>query len=712
MVKNNFCLIVILLLFVFLRNVSSQPFSKEEKEIIELQDARTLGKDKNLLNYLHANELNLLTRSLLALANIADSNSVDSIGVFMYNNKEEDMQKLAAFALSEIPCEKSRSIIMSAILKQINGYQFCIKAAGKIGNEDDLNEICTLTNGDSTFNEQIAFSISNFAIRKVKNQNAVSKIKQIIDSTLLTNLYNRNVFRACAYALNRIGDKSLLTSIKNELILLSAMSDADIRMWSFSALGKMQDNSNSDFFLYLLDKEFDWRVKVNILNAIGNLPNNESSFDKENIAEALLSASEKDSSVHVSVTSLAVLGKLFSGIDLPLTLSAHIRESLKGFLYSEKKIDWHIRAEAVKSLAKIFRDSVKNDLFSAYSLSENYDLKAEIIRSLGNMDNGMVYREIRDSISSEVKRYNLKYPNLNGNLIGSRELAKIYLAFVQSLSELDKKVPPGEFNTMRLIYSEFLGSKDPAIVDVCISRLQDSLYTQYKNETAQILLFDYKEFDSIKDFDVMLEYIQAMGNMKLQNSAELLTANLKSENHDIAKASADALQNITGKRYEDKIIAKKYKAIDWDLMDMLNNYKYATLHTNRGDIRISLLYQYAPLTSLNFIKLSEKNFYDSTVFHRVVPNFVIQGGDWSGTGYGSPGYSVRSEFSDLRFDSYYVGMASSGKDTEGSQFFITHSPQPHLDGKYTIFGLVVDGKNVVDRIQTGDYVMKIEFSGY
>src|SRR5690606_34961517 len=103
-------------------------------------------------------------------------------------------------------------------------------------------------------------------------------------------------------------------------------------------------------------------------------------------------------------------------------------------------------------------------------------------------------------------------------------------------------------------------------------------------------------------------------------------------------------------------------------------------------------------------------YYDGTIFHRVVPNFVIQGGDPTGTGFGGPGNSIRSEISPFRFDKYIVGMASSGKDTEGSQFFITHSPQPHLDGKYTIFGSVTSGMDVVDKIQIGDYIETISFS--
>jgi peptidylprolyl isomerase len=100
--------------------------------------------------------------------------------------------------------------------------------------------------------------------------------------------------------------------------------------------------------------------------------------------------------------------------------------------------------------------------------------------------------------------------------------------------------------------------------------------------------------------------------------------------------------------------------------------------------------------------------YRGSVLHRVVPNFVVQTGDPRGDGWGGPGYAIRSEFGRPRYERGTVGMASSGKDTEGSQFFITHSRQPHLDGRYTVFGRVVEGQGVVDALQVGDRVLDVE----
>ncbi|MBK6507330.1 MAG: peptidylprolyl isomerase [Ignavibacteria bacterium] len=151
---------------------------------------------------------------------------------------------------------------------------------------------------------------------------------------------------------------------------------------------------------------------------------------------------------------------------------------------------------------------------------------------------------------------------------------------------------------------------------------------------------------------------------------------------------------------------KKYD-FDWEFIEESVNLKEFTLKTSKGDIKLELFTTVAPFTVQSFIKLAQKDFFDSTKFHRVVPNFVIQGGDPTSTGYGGPDYSQRSENSSLTYETGILGMASSGKDTEGSQFFITHSATPHLDGRYTIFGRVIEGMDAVDKIQIGDVIYDV-----
>ena len=133
----------------------------------------------------------------------------------------------------------------------------------------------------------------------------------------------------------------------------------------------------------------------------------------------------------------------------------------------------------------------------------------------------------------------------------------------------------------------------------------------------------------------------------------------------------------------------------------------AVVTTARGSFTIELLPEEATLTVDNFIQLAKRGYFDGITIHRVVPNFVIQDGDPRGDGNGGPGYQIRCEINTVPYDRAAVGMALSGKDTGGSQWFVTHSPQPHLDGGYTVFGRVVAGMDVVDGIVRGDAIRSI-----
>lgn len=137
--------------------------------------------------------------------------------------------------------------------------------------------------------------------------------------------------------------------------------------------------------------------------------------------------------------------------------------------------------------------------------------------------------------------------------------------------------------------------------------------------------------------------------------------------------------------------------------------KKAQIETQKGTMVIELFEQDAPNTVANFEKLINEGFYDGLTFHRVIPNFVIQGGCPHGTGTGGPGYTIKCELKDNpnKHERGSLSMAHAGRDTGGSQFFVCHSPQPHLDGNHTVFGKVIEGLDVVDDIRQGDVMEKV-----
>ena len=153
-------------------------------------------------------------------------------------------------------------------------------------------------------------------------------------------------------------------------------------------------------------------------------------------------------------------------------------------------------------------------------------------------------------------------------------------------------------------------------------------------------------------------------------------------------------------------------------LDQNKDY-YAILHTNRGQIRVKLFAQETPITVNNFVFLARQGYYDGTTFHRVIKNFMVQGGDPTGSGMGGPGYKIKDEFHPkLRHSKGGIlSMANAGPNTGGSQFFITHTATPHLDNRHAVFGEVVEGMDVVNAIrerdpqrdrQPGDQIQRVE----
>lgn len=136
--------------------------------------------------------------------------------------------------------------------------------------------------------------------------------------------------------------------------------------------------------------------------------------------------------------------------------------------------------------------------------------------------------------------------------------------------------------------------------------------------------------------------------------------------------------------------------------------RIVTIVTDKGTIKFELYEQRAPITTANFVKLAESGFYDGLTFHRVIRDFMIQGGDPDGHGTGGPGYVIEDEFHpELKHTKGAVSMANAGPNTGGSQFFITEDPQPHLDGKHSVFGQVIEGQDVVEKIEQGDKMTKV-----
>jgi cyclophilin family peptidyl-prolyl cis-trans isomerase len=218
--------------------------------------------------------------------------------------------------------------------------------------------------------------------------------------------------------------------------------------------------------------------------------------------------------------------------------------------------------------------------------------------------------------------------------------------------------------------------------------------------------------------DARIAIIEAAAKLKQPLASQLLSGPTRDEDYVVRKRAAELIREAG--REENSLIIQVgtvksgHDRAYWRriaLMATSQKNPVAVLKLKKGEIRIELFATDAPMTVDNFIELARRGFYNGLSFMRVVPNFVIQGGDPRGDMNGGPDYQIRCEINLRRYGAGAVGMALSGKDTGGSQFFITHSPQPHLDGGYTVFGQVISGMDVVERIARDDRVESVQIIG-
>lgn len=156
--------------------------------------------------------------------------------------------------------------------------------------------------------------------------------------------------------------------------------------------------------------------------------------------------------------------------------------------------------------------------------------------------------------------------------------------------------------------------------------------------------------------------------------------------------------------------SKNYGGPPQMIIDVDKQYT-ATIVTEKGEVVLELFAADAPKTVNNFVFLSREGFYNGTTFHRVIPGFMAQGGDPTGTGTGGPGYKFEDEFSQRGHTTGALSMANSGPDTNGSQFFICYAPQPYLDGRHTVFGQVIEGMDILNRLTPRDPTSNPTFKG-
>jgi HEAT repeat protein len=353
----------------------------------------------------------------------------------------------------------------------------------------------------------------------------------------------------------------------------------------------------------------------------------------------------------------------------------------------------HVRKAAVMTLGRIGHKDAK-DYLAQTMLDEAPGIRAESCRAIAKTlgKNALVFlgsglndsdRAVRAAATEAlgIVEEDKKVPELIEVARKDNE-PMLRAAAVRALSNFDKdKVTP------TLI--EKLADEDFVVATEAANALG-----KLKDDTATAALIEQFTLRQKRvDQDVRLGIMEAFVAMATVDAATIALDALDDSDkrlRQLAEAVLDTIQAEKPDLHDDRYFYER-------------DYRRATIQTEYGNIEVELFGDDATQTAMNFIKLARTGRYDDLTFHRVVGNFVVQGGCPRGDGWGDQGYNIRSEFNQHHYERGFVGIAHAGKDTGGSQFFITHSPQPHLNGRYTIFGRVTSGMEVVDSIKQGDH---------
>lgn len=688
-----------LFLSFILISAVSFPQTKEEKDqirrskielILKMQDLRTVH-DGKLVSFLSDDDELVREKATYAFASIQDT-AVLHLLVRNLRDQSGAVQAAAAFAIGQTGTMLSPKgkidLETQLIWKELGKTSVderLIEELGKFGTEEALNQLMIRygTLYPRVFVNGLTMSVARFAIRNIYNSDAIKYLITFIKPGTPVNW--RTV-----YALMRISSipeshKEILNEIHN-IVPLYKSGDPIVRMNFATLLGRLKDEKYClDPLQRMANYDRDWRVRVNAIRAITNydLKNNEDAVD-------IFKRAFHDENMHIALTALSAFANTNLKEEDGNKIVQEIFEWLRKIVENpDKAYRWQYQGQASITYAKLVKKNAVDILRK--NLNAQRQLLPNIVEALAQT--GSV--EVADDL--------LKFSDHKDPLTAAAALEGLQYLCKQQVNE--KELIENSYN--KIISG--LESREIAVVSTAATILRDSIFLR-KESVAQLL----KALNRLRipqDTDAILEIIKTLGSLKDEKVLISLRRMLQVPERTIAKVAAVALKSITGKDHSKDVqlhMQPMYVDYDYKYLDSIRKHPVVKIETIRGDIRIELNVDAAPFTVLSFVRLVEKGFFRGTVFHRIVPNFVIQGGDPEGTGWGGPGYSIRSEFSPLTFETGSVGMASSGKDTEGSQFFITQSPQPHLDGRYTIFGKVISRMDIVNTLQSDDRVLDVK----
>ncbi len=634
----------------------------KDETVQKIYNFQNLRQTDSLISYFDNPNASYRYISAMAFASNQDEKSIAKLASLL-EDPIQQVREAAAYSIGQIGGENAESILLKGFDKNDtlfvnqNFNKAVLEAIGKCGSINTLKYIGIADyEGRDTLEEGQALALYRFALKKKTTKDGTSKMLKIVKDK------SKPVFTRVVAA-NYLGRSQDTIGITEALDLMRIISDAEddlnVRMQLVIAVSKTKFDLIEQQLIANYKKERDYRVKCNIIRSLKNFPYVE--------VQSIVFTALKENNTHVNHTAsqffidngnqkdAAVYWRL--GRDTLLDWETKINLFTAANKHAgpwNESLVWSVN----KDLKKIWRDTTLGDY-----------QRAEAIKGLAQF--GWNYKYIIKESFAQTSAV-LKTACMEGLSIIANK--KDFNRFYGAGRNLVRK-------NLSSAFSEAMNNGDAAMKAIAAEVLANKKLN-YKS------LFDNSSFLYV-----------ALRSLKLPQETET------------AYSIQKAIDYFEGNETEKIKAPAPNHPIDWNIINDLDSIPIATFFTNKGSFQVELFPSLAPSAVSNFVNLTMRNFYNKKPIHRVVANFVIQGGCPRGDGYGGLDYTIESELPMAYYnDEGYLGMADAGIHTAGTQWFITHSPTPHLDGRYTIFGKVKSGMDVVHKITKGDLVNEIKMN--
>jgi peptidylprolyl isomerase len=583
-------------------------------------------------------------------------------------DSEAPVRRDAAFALGQLSDARYGGVLLGALGEEGDPQvrRRILEAVGKVGDELTLERMVELDLPP----EEAAFrnlAVSRMGVRGVVLPSAVRH--------LVGELRNPDppARENAGYYFGRSASAAPWAAFAPQVrAALDSLPPSDpVAMHLLLGLGSLGDPQDTPRFLWWLRMSPDWRIRTNAAQGMA------ARAADPRVRKGLMDALE-DPSTHVAYSAASALSSVSR-------LPPGEVDKLKSWVESHWE-DWRRAGPILALLGRQGQGAFILEWLDRWG-EEQVIPRTRGLGALAFVPGAEAFDVLVEAVGSESSR-------IRGTALGG-------LARRWRVERNDSTMHAPYFQA----FSRGLRARDPASAYVAAPALADAVFLALGS--LDLLRETYGEMSLPGDLDGMRAILEALGETGAPEAETFLRQEMDHPNHSIREIAARALAGLRGEEIDPpRGVSPSERTIDWEGLVRLGSGPRLILQTEKGDVTLVLNTEGAPLTVQTIAGFVTEGKYDGVPFHRVVPNFVVQGGDFTRRdGYGGPGFEIRSEFTETPFLRGVLGMASSGKDTEGSQFFITHSMQPHLGGAYTAFGWAEDGMDVVDLLYEEDLIV-------